>query len=208
MLFKEIYQFHIKRSMIYFFSPQSQVYQRNVHRQGTTNLMKPTDIGDMTMVMFIAILITLPTTSGTVSRERLGQWWQPIAFHSQLATPRWLAGSMVIIPTPPTRRWRDLRVCTGVQVVVMCHIRLTYATAAGSTFINYRNQLAVVNVTVVSKVNFVIRYPTLLYCGTLLHYASFLAISFCNAFIMVISILYWVVEADFLFIYRHCRHHK
>ena len=52
---------------------QSQVYQRNAHPQGTTNLMKPTDIGDMMMVMFIAILITLPTTSGIVSREGPGQ---------------------------------------------------------------------------------------------------------------------------------------
>ena len=66
------YQFYIKR-VDDVFVPQSQVYQRNARRQGTTNLMKPTDIGDMMMVLFTAMLITLPTTSGTVSRERLEQ---------------------------------------------------------------------------------------------------------------------------------------
>ena len=55
------------------FFPQSQVYQRNARRQGTTNLMKPTGIGDIMMVLFTAMLITLPTTSGTVSRGRLEQ---------------------------------------------------------------------------------------------------------------------------------------
>ena len=73
MLFKEIYHFHIKRFNDVFFFPQSQVYQQNAQRQGITNLMKPTGTGDMMMVVFIAMLITLPTTSGTVSRERLGQ---------------------------------------------------------------------------------------------------------------------------------------
>ena len=135
--------------------PQCQVYQQNAHRQGIRNLMKPAGTGAMMMVMFIAMLITLPTTGGIVSRERLGQWWRPIAFHSQLATPIWLAGSMAVtIPAPPTRQWRGLRVCTGVQAVAIRHIRLKYATAAGSTFINYRNHLAVVNVTVVLKVKF------------------------------------------------------
>lgn len=170
--------------------PQCQVYQQNAHRQGIRNLMKPAGTGAMMMVMFIAMLITLPTTGGIVSRERLGQWWRPIAFHSQLATPIWLAGSMAVtIPAPPTRRWRGLCVCTGVQAVAICHIRLKYETAAGFTFINYRNHLAVVNVTVVFKVKLC---PALIFCGTMLHYSSFLAIFF---FIIVIFIfIHWFAK--------------
>ena len=105
------------------------------------------------IVLFIA-MIPSSVISGTGSPGTLEQWWRPIAFHIQLATLIWLAGSeVVLIPLPLTSWWRGLRVCIIPQAAAKLHIQLKYATAADSMFISYNRSLAVRNVTAVLTVN-------------------------------------------------------